>query len=279
MRPKRYTRLIVKCLPDFTEILSALITDAGFETILETADGFEAYVEEEGYDLEKIRDLESAYRESAQASFHFDEVEDQNWNAVWEKNYSPVVIEERCLIRADFHPSDSRYPYEIIITPKMSFGTGHHPTTYLMLKTQMQLDHSGRNVIDAGCGTGILSIMASKLGAARVDAFDVDSWCISNAEENFAVNSCENVCLRQGAIRDMTFEEPADILLANINRNILLEEMGAYRECVKTGALVLLSGFFEADILPLIHEANRNSFKADRQDIRASWACLVLRAV
>ena len=162
------SRLQVICDPEFSELLMAEIGEVGFESFLETDKGFEAYVESENYDKEQLQAVKEKYSQQTTVIFYQDRIQKQNWNEEWEKSCQPIIVDEKCLIRADFHKIELKYPYELIITPKMSFGTGHHQTTYLMIKGQMSIDHRNKRVMDAGCGTAILSIMASKLGAQAV---------------------------------------------------------------------------------------------------------------
>lgn len=272
-----YTRLQVICDAEFAEILMAEIAEAGFDTFMENEKGFEAYVEEINYDNQKLQEIKEKYDQFTPIAFHLDRIEKKNWNEEWEKNYEPILVDDTCLIRASFHVPEKKYKYEIIITPKMSFGTGHHQTTYLMVKNQMAIDHQNKVVMDAGCGTAILSIMASKLGAAQVEAFDIDEWSVINGQENIEVNSCTNINIRQGKISDLTFENNIDILLANINKNILLQEMHQYAAYLTAGGLLLLSGFYEKDIPDLLAEANRYSLHQVSSDVREHWAALLLK--
>ena len=159
----------------------------------------------------------------------------------------------------------------------MSFGTGHHQTTYLMIKNQMEMDHRGKRVMDAGCGTAVLSIMASKLGAKEVEAFDIDEWSVVNGKENQEVNHCANINQQQGKLADLTFDENFDIILANINKNVLLDEMHQYAAYLNPGGLLLLSGFFEDDIADLLKSANRYHMKELGRDSRENWAALLLQ--
>jgi ribosomal protein L11 methyltransferase len=179
-----YTQLTVTCSPEFTDILIAELSEAGFDTFQETETGFDAYAEGNDFSQQVIEDVKSKYIQVTPLTFSFQKIEKKNWNEEWEKNYEPIDVDGKCLIRAEFHKAEKKYRYEIIITPKMSFGTGHHQTTYLMIKNQMSIDHKGKRVMDAGCGTAILSIMASKLGAREVEAFDIDEWSVVNGEEN-----------------------------------------------------------------------------------------------
>ena len=227
-----YTRLQVICHADFAEILMAEIAEAGFDTFLETDKGFEAYAEERKTNLSDLERIKEKYQHVQPLIFFQDKVHKQNWNEEWEKNVDPVIVDDRCLIRAEFHKIDKKYPYEIIITPKMSFGTGHHQTTHLMVKNQLEIDHQNKYVMDAGCGTAILSVMASKRGAKKIESFDIDEWSIENGRENAQKNQCKNIEIRQGTIRDFSWPIPFDIILANINKNVLLDEMKTYSQCL-----------------------------------------------
>lgn len=254
----------------------AEIAETGFDTFMETEKGFEAYAEQDNYDKQKLHEVKDKYGQFTPVVFYQDKIEKKNWNEEWEKNYEPIIVDDKCMIRAGFHQPEKKYPYEIIITPKMSFGTGHHQTTYLMVKNQMDMDHKNKTVMDAGCGTAILSVMASKLGAMKVEAFDIDEWSVINGKENAEVNGCSNIHIRQGKISDLTFDDTFDIILANINKNILLVEMAQYAAHLKPGGLLLLSGFYEKDIPDLMAEAMRYSFEKVRSDERESWAALLL---
>ena len=273
-----YSRLQVICDPEFSELLMAEIGEAGFDTFMETDNGFEAYVEKDNYDKEQLQFIKEKYLQQTSLVFYQDRIEKQNWNEEWEKNYEPIIVDDRCLIRADFHKIEKKYPYEIIITPKMSFGTGHHQTTYLMIKNQLDIDHQNKRVMDAGCGTSILSVMAAKLGADEVEAFDIDEWSVSNGKENIEVNGCANIVHQQlGKLSDFTFEGKFDIILANINKNVLLDEMEQYKNLLQPIGVLLLSGFYTTDIGDLLKEANQLGLKEARRDERETWATLLLQ--
>lgn len=271
-----HSRLQVICDPDYSEILMAEIAEVGFDTFLETEKGFEAYVEMEKYDKEQLEFVKQKYTTQTPVIFYHDRIQKKNWNEEWEKSYEPIIVEDKCLIRADFHKIEKKYPYELIITPKMSFGTGHHQTTYLMVKNQMEMDHRDKRVMDAGCGTAILAIMASKLGAREVDAFDIDEWSVSNGKENIVVNDCRNIHQQQGKLSDLHFDNNFDIILANINKNVLLEEIELYAKYLNKGGLLLLSGFYVEDIPDLLQEASRRNLKEQRRDEKENWAALLL---
>ena len=271
-----HTRLDVKCNPEYSEILIAELAEAHFDTFLENENGFEAYAEGDTYDRQAVEHIQQKYNAVAAPEFTFSQIEKKNWNEEWEKSFSPVVIDEKCLIRASFHRPEKRYPYEIIITPKMSFGTGHHQTTWLMVKNMLTIDHRGKRVMDAGCGTAILSILASKLGASQVEAFDIDDWSVENGNENIGINQCKNINIQQGKITEVQLSGSFDIILANINKNVLLDEMKIYTSYLKPEGLLLLSGFLYLDMPDLLDEAAQHKLSEVQRDQRDTWACLLL---
>jgi len=272
-----HTRLSVTCDPLFSDILIAEISQAGFDSFLENENGFEAYAEVDRFDQSRVDEIKNKYNQVTPLSFSWDRIEKKNWNEEWEKSYEPIIVDDRCVIRAEFHQIEKEYPYTITITPKMSFGTGHHQTTYLMIKAQMDMDHKNKMVMDAGCGTAILSIMASKLGAKKVEAFDIDEWSVINGKENIAVNNCEHITIRQGMISELTFEDNYDVILANINKNILLHELPQYVSYLNPDGFVLLSGFYERDIPDLMERAHQYQLKHISSNVRENWASLLLQ--
>jgi ribosomal protein L11 methyltransferase len=271
-----YTRLKVTCASEFSEILIAEMVEAGFDSFLETDEGFEAYVENEKFDLEQVSAVRKKYEHVNPLIFVQDRIQKKNWNEEWERNLQPIVVDSTCLIRAEFHVPEKHYPYEIVITPKMSFGTGHHPTTYLMIRNQMTIDHRQKRVMDAGCGTAILSVMASKLGAQHIEAFDVDEWSVINGKENIDNNRCAHIRIRQGKIEDLDFTGKFDIVLANINKNILLLELKTYARYLADGGKLLMSGFYSQDADDLKKEGIRYGLHEVHRDERETWATLLL---
>jgi len=271
-----HTRLTVTCDPAYTEILIAELSLAEFDSFLENDNGFETYAEGENFNASRVEEISKKYEDDASITFTFSRVEKKNWNAEWERSFSPIVVEDQCLIRASFHHVEKQYPYEIIITPKMSFGTGHHPTTWLMVRNMLSIDHAGKRVMDAGCGTAILSILASKRGAREVEAFDIDDWSVENGNENTAINSCGNIRIQQGKITEISLSGSFDIILANINKNVLLEEMRHYASFLRSGGTLLLSGFFTSDIPDLLREASTLALTERHRDEREGWAALTL---
>ncbi|MGE0587046.1 MAG: 50S ribosomal protein L11 methyltransferase [Cyclobacteriaceae bacterium] len=271
-----HTRLTVVCDPQFSEILIAEIGEAGFDAFLENENGFEAYAEVDRFNQLKVDEIKAKYKAVEPLKFSFDRVEKRNWNEEWEKSYEPIIVDNRCLIRAEFHNIEKPFPYVITITPKMSFGTGHHQTTYLMIKAQLDMDFTNKVVMDAGCGTAILSIMASMRGAKKVEAFDIDEWSVINGQENIEVNHCNNINLVQGQISDLSFEDNFDIILANINKNVLLHEMPQYCAYLVDDGFLLLSGFYEKDIPDLMSRARQYNLHQVQSDVREGWASLLL---
>lgn len=271
-----YTRLAVSCSSEFTDILIAEIAEVGFDTFQENENGFEAYAENESFSMGALQEIKSRYEEVTALVFQFEKIAKKNWNEEWEKNYEPIDVEGKCLIRAHFHKPQKPYPFEIIITPKMSFGTGHHQTTYLMIKNQMSIDHNKKRVMDAGCGTAILSVMASKLGATEVEAFDIDEWSVVNGEENKELNNTKNIHIQQGKISEVALSGKFDIILANINKNVLLAEIRTYANYLAPNGKLLLSGFYTRDIEDLKAEASKYRLVELSRDERETWACLQL---
>ena len=272
-----YTRIIVRCATDFTDILTAELAEAGFDAFIETADGFEGFAEGMNYDEQMVENIWHRYAEQQPSlAFEFEKIEKRNWNEEWEKSYEPVIVGGQCIIRAEFHPPKETYPYEIIITPKMSFGTGHHQTTHLMIQAQLELDHKGKRVMDAGCGTAVLSVMASKLGAADVHAFDIDDWSVLNGKENIEINRCTNVSIRRGPLREQGFREAFDIVLANINKNVLVSEIGPLRNYLTPTGRMLISGFYEEDVAEILLHAKKSHLGLLKAYSRDNWAALLL---
>jgi ribosomal protein L11 methyltransferase len=268
----------ITCLPEWTDVLIAILGDQGFDSFMESEEGFSAYIEEDRFEEKSVVSLLATYAESTTLHYTIQQVARENWNEEWEKHYDPIRVEDKILVRANFHAPDAAVPYEIVITPKMSFGTGHHATTWQMLKWQLDIDHLGKRVLDAGSGTGILAIMAAKRGAKEVVAYDIDDWCLENGQENVAMNGVEaQISVKQGTIFTAGIEGNFDIILANINKNVLLEEMSAYNQHLAPGGVLLLSGFYVEDIPDLLAEASPIGLSLSHQSERDRWASLVLK--
>ncbi len=267
-----FIELKVIISPEWAEIVVAELAEIGYESFAEFDEGILGYVQKWQFSEQSWLAIVKKYRESANIRYEFAEMERKNWNEEWEKNYSPIVVDGKVIVRASFHRIQEKYPYEIVINPQMSFGTGHHETTTLMLENQLRLDHKGLKVLDAGCGTGILAIMACKRGAARVDAYDIDPWAVTNATENCQLNQCSQIQVQQGTIATLTLADTYDTVLANINRNILLDEIPLYTHKLASGGTLLLSGFYEQDIPELEKRAAQFQCIKKQQATKHQWA-------
>ncbi|MEQ9009411.1 MAG: 50S ribosomal protein L11 methyltransferase [Ekhidna sp.] len=260
------------CDPEISDVLIAELFEAGFDSFQEFDDGFEGSCEQGQFDAEKVQVLFYQY---PNVSFTVKEQEKINWNEEWEKNYDPIIVGNKCIVRASFHEPQPQFEYEIIVTPKMSFGTGHHATTYQVLDYQMTLDHTNKKVLDVGTGTGILAIMAKKRGASSLTATDIDDWCIENSEENFALNNVKDVTLIKGQITEVDNSD-FDIIIANINKNVLLGQIGDYSDRLKENGQLILSGFYEADIADLEKESKKYGLTSIHSTTKDNWAMLAL---
>lgn len=262
------------------DALIAELSNIGYDGFSYTDDGFTAYTDKASYNAEAIQNLEilQYFSEIYSIKTTVQEIEDQDWNKVWEENFTPIVVDNRIQVRAGFHEPIPGIEYEIIIEPKMSFGTGHHATTALMLRTILEQASNikGKRVLDMGCGTGILSIMASKVGAREVTGIDIDEWAYNNAMENLQNNHINNITIKIGDASLLAAEKPFDIILANINRNILLNDMEHYNARLQPEGLLIMSGFYEHD-LPMIREKAESlgleykSFHEEKQWVAACF--------
>ncbi len=254
------------------DILVAELGQAGFESFTENPDGVEAYIQKADWDAGLLDDIQILQSEEVTFSYEVKEIEQVNWNEEWEKNFEPIVVADQVSIRAPFHQNPG-LKYDIVIEPKMSFGTGHHETTHLMIQHLMDLDLHGKKVLDMGCGTGILAIFAEMKGAAAIDAVDIDNWCYENSLENVERNHCHHISVFEG---DASLLKPAayDVIIANINRNILLKDMPVYAGSLKENGILLLSGFYTEDIEKINASAESNGLKQDKKLIRNNWVGL-----
>ena len=233
------------------EILMAELAEVGFDSFEDTPTGIKAYIPKNSWNEQILQDIYLLSNPEFTISYQITEIEQVNWNEEWEKNFSPIVVEDLCTVRANFHPVPNTR-YDIVITPKMSFGTGHHETTYMMLQQLLPLSLEGAKVLDMGCGTGILAIMAALRGAHDITAIDIDPWCVENATENVQQNNCSFITIKEGDV-SLIAGEQYNLILANINRNILLSDIPAYTQALLPQGLLLVSGFYEED-LPAIKE-------------------------
>jgi len=233
------------------EILMAELAEVGFDSFEDNPTGIKAYIPKNSWNEQILQDIYLLSNPEFTISYQITEIEQVNWNEEWEKNFSPIVVEDLCTVRANFHPVPNTR-YDIVITPKMSFGTGHHETTYMMLQQLLPLSLEGAKVLDMGCGTGILAIMAALRGAHDITAIDIDPWCVENATENVQQNNCSFITIKEGDVTLIAGEQ-YNLILANINRNILLSDIPAYTQALLPQGLLLVSGFYEED-LPAIKE-------------------------
>jgi len=239
-----------------TEILIAELGQKGFESFVEQPHGVKAYIQKAEWKDSSFNDIYVMSSPEFSISYTQKEIEQVNWNAEWEKNFEPIIVGDECVVRAPFHESFGR-KYEIIIEPKMSFGTGHHETTFMMLSYLLEMDLNQQTVLDMGCGTSVLAILAEMKGATTIDAIDIDSWCVDNSEENKIRNHCTNIKVQQGNASLIPDTPTYHTIIANINRNILLADLSSYVAALRNDGKLLLSGFYKED-LPLIIETCTN---------------------
>ncbi len=259
-------------LEPWREIFLALLSECEFESFEDTESGMNAYVKKDSDNenevLERIQILNEAKIEYIKT-----EIEQVNWNEIWESGFQPILVNDQCYIRAEFHPERPEIPYEIVIQPKMSFGTGHHETTHLMVEYLVELDLEDKDVLDMGCGTSILAILAKKRGAKYVEAIDIDEWATENSEENAERNNVElNIRLGDaGILGDKTF----DTIIANIQRNILMEDVPKYAKVLNfaEGELIL-SGLMEQDFDDIVEVCSQNGLKFISKKQRNEWIAL-----
>lgn len=270
-----YIELTLELDPDFIEILIAELAEIDYESFVETDNGFHAYIEADKFNELAVGELIDKYKTQVAIAYSLKTLEKENWNQTWESNYDSIEVLDQIRVRASFHDPDPRYPYELQINPKMSFGTGHHETTWLVMAEQLKLPHQGANLMDVGSGTGILGILGKKLGARYVLAFDIEEWAVENALENAELNEVsEDFEVFQGTISDVGEDKIFDGILANINRNILLREMKAYEKHLKPGGWMVISGFYEGDAPALRDHGHTLGLKPIRINVRNEWAVI-----
>ena len=243
------------CNETVNDVVSALAGEIGFESFVEWENGVQAYIQQSLFDEEALKSMVADFPlPDTTIEYTVVEAEDKDWNEEWEKNFfQPIVIGDRCCIHSTFHKDTPQTEYEILINPQMAFGTGHHETTSSIISELLEADLQGKSVLDMGCGTSILAILASMRGADPITAIDIDDWCVNNSRDNIALNGINNITVEWGDANLLKGRAPFDVIIANINRNILLADMAQYAACMHSGSELFMSGFYVQDI-PVIQE-------------------------
>ncbi len=263
----------IEPLQPWNEILMAELIEIGFDSFTEELNGILGYIQKELFNEEALRELSIFKNENVKIEYSYLEMPNINWNEEWEKNFSPINIDDKVLIRAEFHENRPEM-HEIIIQPKMSFGTGHHPTTHLMIQQMMGLDMKDKTVLDMGCGTSVLAIYAKQNDAGKTTAIDIDEWSVENSKENAERNNVE-LEIYQGTA-DNLGEENFDIILANINRNILISDIPTYVSVLNKGGKLLLSGLCFFDVDDILEVTKSQNLILEKQIQREEWVSLLL---
>lgn len=270
---------LTPCDETATDVLASLLAEIGYESFVPDEKGLMSYIKAEDFD-EKQLDVvvESFPLPGYKFSLKNEKIEGRDWNAEWEKNYfQPIVVDDLCCIHSSFHKDYPKCRYDIVIDPKMAFGTGHHATTSLIIRRLLDMDIEGKSLIDMGTGTGILAILAAMRGASHVDAVEIDRFAYENALDNVKLNGHSEINVILGDASALKNLQPADIFLANINRNIIMADLGAYASAMKPGATILLSGFYEEDVNVLLDAAQNYGLVFMRESSRDRWTCLQLQ--
>lgn len=275
-----YTELKIQLTPyteEIAEILIAQLAELGFESFMENPPELQAYIKTAL--LEKLPSgfiSELILPQDVSITHQFTEIEDKNWNEEWESNFEPIIVDNRCLVKASFHSNTPKTDYEIIIDPKMAFGTGHHQTTHLMISALLRHDVEGLSVLDMGCGTGVLAILAEMRGASHVVAIDNDEWAYRNTQENITINGCKKIKAMLGDAQLLPGME-FDLILANINLNILLADMKHYVNCLKPAGTLLMSGILDKDVEIITQEIGKNGLILQFVESRDTWAMVACK--
>ncbi|MFM2190035.1 MAG: ribosomal protein methyltransferase [Bacteroidota bacterium] len=266
-------------MPEMGEVLIALLGDEGFEMFEEFEGGIKAYIQTGAFDHQILERLTSGeFVLNTPIPCEAVEVPDRNWNEVWESNFQPVIVGQKLLVRAEYHNPDPSIPFELIVQPRMAFGTGHHATTFQMMEWMLKMDFTGLQVMDMGCGTGILAILASKLGASKVLAVDFDPNSVENTAVNCLANDVHNVVSMEGTMQTVD-DSTYDFVLANINRNIILSDLPLYKKSMKPDALLFTSGYY-IDELPMIEEkASEQGLVLVNHSVMDKWCCALFKCV
>ena len=268
---------ITPCEEWLRDVLSAQLGEIGFESFLETETGVEAFIPAANYHEDNLFEVIRSFEEDFTFEVHREVIKSRNWNEVWEKNYfKPLVIKDECVVRAPFHTDYPKAKYEIIIEPNMAFGTGNHETTTMMIETILENDVHNKNVLDMGCGTGILGILASMKGAKKVTAIDIDEWSFKGANENAILNNIKNMTVKQGDA-GLLGNEKFDIIFANIHKNVLLNDLPAYSKVLLSGGLLVMSGFYSEDIPDIKTKAENLGLKDNKFKSKNNWVAYAFK--
>ncbi len=255
-----------------TEILIAQLGFAGFESFVENEDGVSAYIQENDWNVEILNDIQILNSNEFEITYKEEVIEQVNWNSEWEKNFNQIQVDDLVSIRAPFHENPN-LKYDIVIEPKMSFGTGHHETTHMMVQHLLTLDLTNKKTLDMGCGTGILAVFSEMKGAQPVDAIDIDNWCYENSLENVERNNCKHISVFEGDA-SLLINKKYDVIIANINRNILLNDMDTYMNCLNAEGIILFSGFYKEDIPIIDAEVSKFGLTLNKVIERNNWVSL-----
>lgn len=255
------------------DIIAALAAELGFESFVESEQGTIGYVPINQYDEQALNEALADFpMPDTKVTFTTCEMEDKNWNEEWEKHFfEPIVVDSRCVIHSTFHKDYPKADFDIIINPQMAFGTGHHQTTRLIISYLLDIELGGKTVLDMGCGTSILAILASMRGAKALTAIDIDEWCVNNSIDNLALNGINNIKVFQGDASSLASEGPFDVIIANINRNILLADMQYYVARMNQGGGIYFSGFYESDLPMIQAEAERLGLRYISHRVEKDW--------
>ena len=255
-----------------SEILIAELGEKAFESFIETETGVSAFVQKDLWSEDILEDIQILENPEFKIDYTFEEIEQVNWNEEWEKNFEPIDVDGKCHVRAPFHEKTNA-EYDIVIEPKMSFGTGHHETTHMMIQHLLETDLVGKKTLDMGCGTAILAILAEMKGAQPIDAIDIDNWCYLNSIENAERNNCKHISVYEGDA-SLLEGKKYDIIIANINRNILLNDMQQYVACLNENGILFLSGFYTEDIPVISESCTSKGLTYVKQFERNNWVAL-----
>lgn len=263
----------VKPLQPASDILIAQLGEVLFESFVETEEGILAYIQKNDWSNDILNTIEILVSPNFEIDYQYQEIAQENWNATWEQNFNPIHVDEQCVVRAPFHEKPNVL-YDIVIEPKMSFGTGHHETTHMMLQHILETDFKSKSVLDMGSGTGVLAILAAMKGATDVDAIDIDNWCYLNAKENVERNNCNHINVHEGDAR-LLGNKKYDVIIANINRNILLNDIPTYVKCLKKEGILFLSGFYTEDMLIISEKCNEVGLQFISNLERNNWVAVM----